>query len=156
MDLDGFALHVHLHREVEPVKPPKQELLKAAYAAFNRRDLETALALLHPEVEWANGLEGETVHGPEAVRAYWTRQWGLIDPQAEPLGFEEQEADCVVVKVHQMVRDLQGAVLAERIGWSAMLTRLRVTWSDAWRLGIRSGSERREARLLSIAVHATG
>ena len=53
MDLDGFALHVHLRREVEPVKPPKQELLKAAYAAFNRRDLETALALLHPEVEWA-------------------------------------------------------------------------------------------------------
>jgi ketosteroid isomerase-like protein len=76
MELDGFALHVHLHREVEPVKPPKQELLKAAYAAFNRRDLETALALLHPEVEWANGLEGGTVHGPGAVRAYWTRQWG--------------------------------------------------------------------------------
>ena len=44
------------------MKPPKQELLKAAYAAFNRRDLETALALLHPE--------------PEAVCAYWTRQWG--------------------------------------------------------------------------------
>jgi SnoaL-like domain len=91
MELDGFALHVHLRREVEPVKPPKQELLKAAYAAFNCRDLETALALLHPEVEWANGLEGGTVHGPEAVRAYWTRQWGLIDPQAEPLGFEEQK-----------------------------------------------------------------
>ena len=76
MELDGFALHVHLRREVEPVKPPKQELLKGAYAAFNRRDLETALALLYPEVEWANGLEGGTVHGPEAVRAYWTRQWG--------------------------------------------------------------------------------
>lgn len=115
MELDGFALHVHLHREVEPVKPPKQELLKAAYAAFNRRDLETALALLHPEVEWANGLEGGTVHGPEAVRAYWTRQWGLIDPQVEPLGFEEQVAGRVVVKVHQVVRDLQGAVLADRM-----------------------------------------
>ena len=81
---------------------------------------------------------------------------GLIDPQVEPLGFEEQVADCVLVKVHQVVRDLQGAVLAERIGWSAMLTRLRVTWSDAWRLESRSGSERREARLLSIAVHTTG
>ena len=37
---------------------------------------------------------------------------GLIDPQVEPLGFEEQVADCVLVKVHQVVRDLQGAVLA--------------------------------------------
>jgi hypothetical protein len=52
---------------------------------------------------------------PETVHAYWTRQWGLIDPQVEPLGFEEQEADCVLVKVHEVVRDLQGAVLADRV-----------------------------------------
>jgi ketosteroid isomerase-like protein len=97
------------------VKPPKQELLKAAYAAFNRRDLDTALAVMHSEVEWANGLEGGTVRGPEALRAYWTRQWGLIDPHVEPLGFEAAGADGVVVKVHQVVRDLQGAVLADRV-----------------------------------------
>jgi hypothetical protein len=98
--------------------------------------------------------------GQRAGRRHGARAWGgarvldpamgLIDPQVEPLGFEEQEADCVVVKVHQMVRDLQER--CSRIGWSAMFTRLRVTWSDAWRLESRSGSERREARLLSIAV----
>ena len=91
--------------------------------------------------------------GWKAVRVYWTRQWGLIDPQAEPLGFEEQEADCVVVKVHQMVRDLQGAMLADRV--VCHVYAFESDWSDAWRLESRSGSERREARLLSIAVHTT-
>ena len=38
------------------------DLLKAAYAAFNRRDIDAALAAMHPEVEWANGMEGGTVH----------------------------------------------------------------------------------------------
>jgi hypothetical protein len=97
------------------VKRTKQELLKSAYAAFNRRDLEAALEAMHPEVEWANGMEGGTVHGHQAVRAYWTRQWGVIDPQVEPLRFEEEGSGRVVVKVRQVVRDLRGTVLADRM-----------------------------------------
>jgi hypothetical protein len=48
-------------------------------------------------------------------RAYWLRQWDLVDPQVEPLSFEEDETGRVMVKVHQMVRDLGGTVLADRI-----------------------------------------
>ena len=44
---------------------------------------------MHPEVEWANGMEGGTVCGHLAVREYWTRQWAVIDPHVEPLSFEE-------------------------------------------------------------------
>jgi ketosteroid isomerase-like protein len=91
------------------------DLLKAAYAAFNRRDIDAALTLMHPEVEWANGLEGGSVHGRGAVREYWTRQWSLIDPRVEPLNFEEDGIGRVIVKVHQVVRDLDGSVIADRM-----------------------------------------
>ena len=34
-----------------------------AYAAFNRRDIDGALAAMHPDVEWENGMEGGFVRG---------------------------------------------------------------------------------------------
>jgi hypothetical protein len=36
----------------------EERLLRAAYEAFNARDIEAALALVHPEVDWPNGIEG--------------------------------------------------------------------------------------------------
>src|SRR5579859_1541660 len=62
------------------------ELLKKAYAAFNARDLDGALATMKPDVVWPNGMEGGVVHGHEGVRSYWTRQWGMIDPHVDPAG----------------------------------------------------------------------
>ena len=101
------------------MKLTKYDLLKTAYASFNVRDIDPALAAMHPEVEWANGMEGGTVHGHQAVRAYWTRQWGLINPHVEPLSFEEDAAGRVIVEVHQVVRDLGGTVIADRIVYHA-------------------------------------
>jgi ketosteroid isomerase-like protein len=95
------------------------DLLKAVYAAFNRRDIDAALAGMHPEVKWANGMEGGTVDGHQAMREYWTRQWGVINPRVEPLSFEEDETGRVMVKAHQVVRDLKGAVIADRMVWHA-------------------------------------
>ena len=91
------------------------DLLKTTYAAFNRRDIDAALAAMHAQLEWANGMEGGTVRGHLAVREYWTRQWGIINPRVEPLNFEGDETGRVMVKVHQVVRDLQGTVIADRI-----------------------------------------
>ena len=33
-------------------------------------------------------MDGGYVHGPEAVREYWTRQWTMVSPQVEPVGFQ--------------------------------------------------------------------
>ena len=43
-------------------------LLTEAYDAFNARDIERALAVMHPEVDWPNGMQGGYVHGHAAVR----------------------------------------------------------------------------------------
>jgi ketosteroid isomerase-like protein len=90
------------------------DLLRAAYAAFNGRDIEGALAAMQPEVEWANGMEGGTLRGRLAVREYWTRQWSILDPRVEPLSFEEDGTGRVMVRAHQVVRDLRGTVIADR------------------------------------------
>lgn len=91
------------------------ELLKRAYSAFNARDLDGALATMNPDVVWPNGMEGGVVHGHEGVRAYWTRQWSMINPQVDPVGFKQDESGQVAVGVHQVVRDLSGHVLLDRM-----------------------------------------
>ncbi len=91
------------------------KLLQKAYAAFNARDIDGALATMNPDVVWPNGMEGGTVHGHEGVRAYWTRQWGMIDPHVEPVGFRKDGDGRIAVSVHQVVRDLSGNVLLDRM-----------------------------------------
>lgn len=94
---------------------PATDLLGEAYAAFNARDVERALATMHPQVEWPNGMEGGYVHGHAAVREYWTRQWRLIDPHVEPRGFSTDERGRVVVDVQQTVRDLTGRIVTDQM-----------------------------------------
>jgi hypothetical protein len=90
------------------------ELLRRAYVAFNARDIDGALALMHPDVDWPNGMEGGRELGHDAVRAYWTRQFALIDSHVKPVGFAEDDEGRVVVDVDQVVRDLDGELLSEQ------------------------------------------
>ena len=90
-------------------------LLKHVYDRFNARDMETVLAAMHEDVIWANGMEGGHVHGREEVRKYWTRQWALINPHVEPVEFARGPGGEIVVQVHQVLRDLDGNLLADKI-----------------------------------------
>ena len=67
-----------------------EERLRSLYQAFNARDVDTCLAAMTPDVDWANGWEGGRVVGREAVRAYWERQWAAIDSTAEPTSVSER------------------------------------------------------------------
>lgn len=91
----------------------EQTVLERTYAAFNARDIGTAMSVMHPDVIWPNRMEGGTVGGHAAVRAYWTRQWAVIDPRVEPRGFTVEADGRVTVTVYQLVRDLAGTVLKE-------------------------------------------
>jgi len=92
---------------------PEIELLRAAYAAFNARDIDAALALMTPDVAWPKAFKGGFVRGSQEVRAYWTEQWSEINPHVEPVSFYSEEAGRILVEVHQVVRDEAGAVLAD-------------------------------------------
>ena len=50
------------------------ELLRAAYTAFNARNIDAALALMTQDVLWPRAFKGGFVRGPEEIRAYWTME----------------------------------------------------------------------------------
>jgi hypothetical protein len=91
----------------------QQQFLQNLYNAFNKREIETIISFMQPDVKWANGMEGGFVYGRDAVREYWTNQFKIIQPQLEPLNYETDDNNRDVVTVHQIIRDLQGNLLAD-------------------------------------------
>ena len=91
----------------------QREILSRAYRDFNARNIEPVISRMHPEVEWANGMEGGHVHGKDAVRAYWTRQFTTLNPQVEPVSIEPDQNDHWIVTVHQVVQDTEGNLLLD-------------------------------------------
>ena len=90
-------------------------LIVAIYSAFNARAIDEVLATMHPTVDWPNGWQGGRVIGHEAVRDYWTRQWAVINPRVEPIRCETDATGQIVVDVHQVIKDLEGSMLADEI-----------------------------------------
>jgi nuclear transport factor 2 (NTF2) superfamily protein len=90
-----------------------EKLLSRIYDAFNRRDIDTVLAAMHPAVDWPNGWEGGRVAGRDEVRSYWTRQWAAVDPTVIPVSFHHRRDGEVAVRVQQTVRDLSGKILID-------------------------------------------
>ncbi|MHA6685970.1 nuclear transport factor 2 family protein [Mesorhizobium sp. A556] len=86
-------------------------VIRGLYDRFNARDIDGVLAALADDVVWANAMEGGHVHGHEAVRAYWTRQWAVVSPHVEPIAFQQTPDGTVSVEVIQSVFDLDGQPL---------------------------------------------
>jgi ketosteroid isomerase-like protein len=85
--------------------PNSESLLRSAYKAFNARDVDAALELMHPEVDWPNAWEGGRVVGHAALRDYWSRQFAAISSIVEPLNFTKESDGSITVDVHQIVHD---------------------------------------------------
>ena len=94
-----------------------QTLLTQAYAAFNSRDIDSALALMSENVSWPKASEGGRVVGKEEIRSYWTRQRKEFDPHVEPLEMIDHEGGITEVKVHQLVKNVGGDVLSDSEVW---------------------------------------
>ena len=92
-----------------------ETILRLTYQHFNNRNIDAILLMMHPEVDWPNGMEGGIEHGHEAVRNYWTRQWKILDPHVEPIEFSGEEDGRVDLTVHQVVHDSGGNLLIDQI-----------------------------------------
>jgi ketosteroid isomerase-like protein len=84
-----------------------EEILRSAYRAFNARDVDAALELMHPNVDWPNAWEGGRVIGHAAVGDYWRRQFESISSKVEPEAFDHLANGEVNVLVHQVVYDVE-------------------------------------------------
>ena len=94
-----------------------QALISEAYSAFNRRDVDATLALMSENVSWPKASEGGRVVGKQSIGEYWARQWTQFNPHVEVLEVVEDENCKTQVRVHQLVRNLQGEVLSDTELW---------------------------------------
>lgn len=92
-------------------------LVAEAYAAFNRRDIDGALGLMSENVSWPKASEGGRVIGKGEIRSYWTRQWSEFDPRVQALDVVDQQDGTTHVRVHQLVKSLDGEVLSDSEVW---------------------------------------
>jgi hypothetical protein len=79
-------------------------------------------------------MEGGRVHGRDAVREYWTRQFTLIDGHVDPVEITERDDGSVAVAVHQVVHSPDGELLQDThlthtyvFGDDGLVTRMDIT-----------------------------
>jgi hypothetical protein len=94
----------------------KMALMAKIYAAFNKRDIDGTLAFMSENVDWPKSSEGGRVVGKKEIGAYWTRQWTEFNPHVEPIEVIRED-DKTHVKVHQLVKTLNGEVLSDQDVW---------------------------------------
>jgi hypothetical protein len=113
-----------------------QTLMAQAYSAFNRRDIDSAVALMSENVSWPRTTESGRAVGKEEIRAYWTRQWKEVDPHVEPLEVIDREGGITEVRVRQLVKSMSGDVLSDSEVWhvytiaNGLIERMDVKGSD--------------------------
>jgi hypothetical protein len=87
--------------------------IDALYSAFNRRDSSFVIEQMSPDVTWPMAFKDGHVRGGDAVRSYREAQWQEIDPSVEPVNIRHLPDGRLDVEVHQVVKDLAGAVIAD-------------------------------------------
>ena len=88
------------------------DLFQELYKNFNTRRIDLVISQMTPEVKWANGMDGGYVYGHEAVGKYWTRQFKIVNSRVTPVKIDIENGS-VKIKVHQVVHDLEGNLIAD-------------------------------------------
>ncbi|HEX5183344.1 MAG TPA: nuclear transport factor 2 family protein [Allosphingosinicella sp.] len=90
-----------------------EDVIRRTYEAYNRRDLDGALAGLDPRIVWDTG-EGHAVRGKAAVAEHWRAEWEKADAR---VGIDrlERAASESILAVTLSTRDPDGHVTSRRI-----------------------------------------
>lgn len=88
----------------------REAVLRATYAAFNAREIEAVLERMTGDVDWPNAWEDGRMRAHEAVRDYWTRQWGSTRAWSRSASGAREDGT-MAVEVDQVARSLDGEVL---------------------------------------------
>jgi ketosteroid isomerase-like protein len=118
------------------------ETLRGAYAAFNRGDMDAAVAPMDPSIEWVEPLEfpgGGARQGRDAVKQYLTQsRAGWAEGSSEPEGFVISN-DKIVVFVHARFR------LKNADAWQEVKLADVYTVSDKKIMAMHAFADRKEA-----------
>jgi len=92
--------------------PDLNSFFQNLYKNFNDRKIDLVISNMTDNVKWANGMDGGYVYGHDAVKDYWTRQFTIVSSKVSPLEIEAGN-EIVKIKVHQVVHDWNGNLLAD-------------------------------------------
>jgi len=110
-----FSIHDNNGYELvfdEDIMPDLNKFFLELYKNFNARKIDLVISNMTDNVKWANGMDGGYVYGHDAVRDYWTRQFTMVSSNVIPLEIETENG-ISKIKVHQVVHDLNGNLLAD-------------------------------------------
>ncbi|QOV36300.1 nuclear transport factor 2 family protein [Streptomyces ferrugineus] len=94
----------------EGVPAAQVALLRRMYEVFSTDEREPFMQrCLAPDVDWPNVLDAVRLHGREAVRAYWARQFAAGHPLVRLEGLRpDSDGEAVVATVRPGMRDASG------------------------------------------------
>ncbi|MGI5377461.1 nuclear transport factor 2 family protein [Streptomyces sp. CA-251387] len=125
--------------DTEGVPAAQETLLRRMYEVFSTDEREAFIEqCLAPDVDWPNVLDGVRLHGREAVRAYWARQFAAGHPLVRLEGLRpDHDGEAVVATVRPGMRVASGNRWAEE-------TVEHVYWFDGdglvRRMDVRAGA----------------
>jgi ketosteroid isomerase-like protein len=102
------------------------ELIRRAFEAFNRRDLDTMLALAHEEIVVESRLvamEGG-YHGPEGVRRWWDHVFDVLPDYEIEVDEVRDLGEFTLARMHAHAHGAGSAVPLEEVIWNA------ASWRD--------------------------
>jgi ketosteroid isomerase-like protein len=86
------------------VSPESIDVLRGAYDAYNRGDLDALVACFAADAEMETAVLGQVDRGHEAIRKSFDDFFEVVEsPRTEPLEFIE-EGEAIIVPVHVMGR----------------------------------------------------
>jgi ketosteroid isomerase-like protein len=111
------------------------EVVKAAYAAVNRRDIDALLALVDPQVEFRSLIaeaEGRTYHGHSGVREWWR---SVVEPLGAHWELEQIRAvgEEHVVWGFRVVGRIEGVDVPQSMWQANRVRHGLVTWWGTFR-----------------------
>jgi ketosteroid isomerase-like protein len=90
-----------------------EDTIRQAYAAFNDRDIERAVTMMDPNVEWPDVVDGGFVHGHGGVRRHWRDVFASADTRIEINDLARRPDRSVAAHVRQVVVGPGGQTLSE-------------------------------------------
>ena len=109
-----------------------EQLVRAAYSALNRRDLEAFKEVIDPEVEFTSLIaeaEAETYRGHAGVSRWWQTVMGAFDDVRYELRDIRAFGDQVIAETH--IHVMVSGVEVEQTMWQVLLIRdeRAVSWA---------------------------
>lgn len=89
-----------------------RQILEHLYHSFNGKMITEALAVIHSDATWANGMEGGLLFGHDQIRSYWERQWSYIDWHVKFVNAYITDEGLAIIDIHQIIRDLSGNIIS--------------------------------------------